>query len=160
MTQIIDFIISWQLLSGIIIGICIILFYSLIRKYVQFPFSSVYKFLKVRGKDQRKREEDKTAAYQSIKLHLNEMLDTLFSPANVKNSVSAKVKNSVNNRLLADNNDQLIKNEILEANYKYMAFGETITRTTYTNKQLINDYHNFIYKIIEKIDTKNLSSGT
>lgn len=157
MTQIIDFILSWQLLSGIIIGICIILLYSLIRQYVQLPFSSVYSLLNYSHK---KSDQNKTVVYQTIKLHLNEMLDTLFSPANVKKSVSAKVKNSVNNRLLADKDDQLIKHEILEANYKYMAFGENLTRTTYTNKQLINDYHNNIYKIIEKIDTISLSSGT
>jgi len=86
------------------------------------------------------------------------MLDTLFSPVNIKKTVSAKVKRSVKNGLLVDNNDQDIKNDILEAHSKYMAFGETLSRTTYSNKQLINDYHNFIYKIIEKIDTNSVGS--
>ena len=101
--------------------------------------------------------ENKLIVYQSIKSNLNEMLDTIFSPANVKKSVSAKVRSSIKNGLLSDSDGQVIKNDILEAHSKYMAFGETLSRTTYSNKQLINDYHNFIYKIIEKIDTTSLS---
>ena len=93
-----------------------------------------------------------------IKNNLDEMLDTLFSTAKVKNSVSSRLKKSIKNGYFSDSEGKEIRNEVMEAHYKYMAFGETLSRTTYSNKQLINDYHNSIYRIIEKIDSATLKS--
>ena len=103
-------------------------------------------------------KQEKLAAYQSVKNNLDEMLDTLFSTTKVKNSVSSKLKKSIKNGYFSDIEGKEIRNEVMEAHCKYMAFGETLSRTTYSNKQLINDYHNFIYRIIEKIDSATLKS--
>ena len=147
------------MLAGIILGVSFIILFSFLKEINNLQ--SVFSFFS--GLFNRKSANDaenKLAACQLVKSNLNEMLDTLFSPANVKNSVSAKVRKSLKNGFFSGNEGVAIKNEILEAHSKYMAFGETLSRTTYSNKELINDYHNFIYRIIEKIDTSSLDSGT
>ena len=160
MGQISEFIFSWQMLAGIIIGICIIFLYSLLIN--KSSLNSVISFfsglLRQNKADESEKKQEKLAAYQSVKNNLDEMLDTLFSTAKVKKSVSSRLKKSINNGYFSDSEGKEIRSEVMEAHYKYMAFGETLSRTTYSNKQLINDYHNFIYRIIEKIDSATLKS--
>ena len=146
------------MLAGIIIGISIFILVSFLKD--KNYLYSLFSFLSGLFKRSSNKAENNMAACELIKSNLNEMLDTLFSPKNVKKSVSAKVRSSVKNGIFSCSEGQIIKNEILEAHSKYMAFGETLSRTTYSNKQLINDYHNFIYKIIEKIDSSLPESGT
>ena len=141
-TELIKFIISWQTLAGFIIGI---------------SFTWFYNYLKYKDKNELATHEKKLKAYQSIKSILNETLGTLSSPESVKKTIATKLKVSVKDGLLVNKDDQIILNDILEAHSKYLAFGETILKTPYSNKEIINNYHNFIYRIIEKID-KTLAS--
>ena len=141
----INFFISWKTLIGIIIGIVSVWLYS----YFSSRSDSDLATLEKKFKD-----------YQSVKAALNEMLDTLFSPESVKRTVAAKVKDSISSDIFSGKDDQPIVNDILEAHSKYLAFGETISKTPYSNKEIINDYHNFVYKIISEIDRSSKSLNT
>ena len=143
-SEIFGFLISFQTFTGIVIGVVSVLFYF---------------YVKDRKTDDLTTLEKKFKAYQILKSNLNELLDTMSGPESVKRSVSKKIKHSVNNGLFESKEDQLIISDIVEAHSKYLAFGETISKTPYNNKEIINDYHNFVYRIIEKIDT-TLSSAT
>ena len=135
--DLVQFIVNWKTLAGIIAGILIAWLYGF---YSNRPSNDLVIL------------EKKMKAYKSIKTILNEMLNTMDSPESVKQVVAGKIKDSVSNGMFATKEDQSIINDVMEAHSKYLAFGDTISKTTYSNKELINDYHNFIYKIIEKIE--------